>query len=66
MLKAAIIAAISALPLLLGAGQVNAGIRSGTMIECPVHTCGGGGGPHAKDVKFCKATNCGKGKNRLY
>jgi hypothetical protein len=63
MLKIVIVATIAALPILFGAGQVNAGIKSGSMVSCPVGTCGGGGGPHAKDVKFCKASNCGQGKS---
>jgi hypothetical protein len=61
MLKTVIIA-IAALPLLfISAGQVNAGIKSGSNIFCPVGTCGSKGGPHAKDIKFCKASHCGKG-----
>jgi hypothetical protein len=63
MFKILVVAIFAALPLLFSAGQVNAGIKSGTMVSCPVRTCGGGGGPNAKDAKYCKASNCGKGKS---
>jgi hypothetical protein len=64
MLKTVIIAIIAALPLLFSAGEVRAGVgRSSGVngVACPVGTCGGSGGFKAKDVKYCKASNCKKG-----
>jgi hypothetical protein len=61
MLKTVVIAIIAALPLLLSAGEVKAKSAGVNGVACPVGTCGGSGGFKAKDVKYCKASNCPKG-----
>jgi hypothetical protein len=61
-LKTFVIASIVALPLLFNTGEVRAkGAGGVNNIACPAGTCGGSGRPRAKDVKFCKASNCPKG-----
>jgi hypothetical protein len=61
MLKPIVVVLIAALPLVFEAGQVQARMGANyNKIVCNVGTCGGNGGPKAKDVKFCKASNCGK------
>jgi hypothetical protein len=63
MLKTVVIAIIAALPLLFSAGEVRAQHGHVNGVQCPVGSCGGKGGPNAKDVKYCKPSNCGKGKS---
>jgi hypothetical protein len=63
MLKTVFIAIIAAFPLLFNAGDVRAKAMMVDRIQCPVGTCGGGGGGHARDVKYCKASNCGQGRS---
>jgi len=33
--------------------------------DCPIGTCAVNGGSKAKDIKFCKASNCRKQKNKV-
>lgn len=61
MLKMIIVAMIATLPLLLSAAEVRAQHKGVNGVECPVGTCGGRGGTRAKEVKYCKASNCPKG-----
>jgi hypothetical protein len=61
MLKTAVVAIIAAIPFLFSAGEVRAQHKGYNGVDCPVGTCGGTGGPRAREAKFCKASNCPKG-----
>jgi hypothetical protein len=61
MLKTVVIAIIAALPLLFSAGEVRAQHVGTNGVQCPVGTCNGMGGSKAKEVKYCKPSNCKKG-----
>lgn len=55
------------LPLLVYSGEATArgaghGLGAGAApVDCPANTCNPRGGPVARDIKYCKASNCRKG-----
>jgi hypothetical protein len=62
MLKTIVVVIVAAIPFMFSAGEARAQHKgAGGGVQCPVGSCGGNGGPGARDVKYCKPSNCKPG-----
>ena len=57
MSRTTTLATVLILILVSGVGEA-AFAQGGNLISCPPGTCNPKGGPVAKDLKFCSASNC--------